>query len=107
MRNVEFPCCTNFGGCDSTDWEIEIELTDDEYSKLESALEDIDIEYPDVEFYENEELKDIFNKAYAEAVRQATIDALYYNDDLKEKYGNNPTWKADDLYSINVNYPEL
>lgn len=107
MKTVEFPCYTNFGGCDSADWEIEVELTDEEYARLESALQDIDIEYPDVEFYENKELQDIFKKVYALAVEQATADALFYNEDLKEKYGNDKTWRADMLYSINVEYPRL
>ena len=48
MKTVEFPCYTNFGGCDSADWEIEVELTDEEYSRLELALKDIDIEYPEL-----------------------------------------------------------
>ena len=107
MKTVEFPCYTNFGGCDSTDWEIEVELTDDEYSRLESVLKDIDAECPDVEFHKNKDLEDIFKKVYEEAVEQATADALFYDEDLQAKYGNDKTWRADMRYLINVNYPEL
>lgn len=107
MKIIEFPCYTNFGDGDSTDWKIEVGLTDDEYSRLESALEDIDIEYPEIEFFQNKDLEDIFKKVYALAVKQATADSLAYDDDLRYKYGDNPEWKADDLYDINVEYPEL
>ena len=106
MITVEFPCYTNFGGGDSVDWEIEVELTDEEYARLKSALEKID-EDAEEKFYENKDLADIYKKVYALAVDEATTDALCYNEDLKEKYGNDPTWRANKLYMIGVEYPEL
>ena len=62
MKTVEFPCYTNFGGCDSADWEIEVELTGEEYSRLELALKDIDIEYHPSDINYNNWQEDFFNK---------------------------------------------
>lgn len=107
MVTVEFPCYTNYGGGNSVDWEIEVELTDEEYARLEAVLENLDEDEEEIEFFENKELEDIFKKVYALALEQATADALCYNEDLKEKYGNDPTWKASKLYNIGVEYPEL
>lgn len=103
MKTIEFPCYTNFGSGNSTDWEIEVELTDEEYALLESVI----AKEPEEEFYQNQTLVNVFKKVYKEAVEQATADALFYDDELRAKYGNDPSWKASDIYSINVEYPEL
>ncbi len=103
MKTITFPCWTNFGSGDSVDWEIDIEITDEEYGRLLTVIQND----PEDFFYENNDLNDIYRKVYKEAVDVATADILSYDEDLAEQYGADDDWKADYLYCIGVAYPEL
>lgn len=103
MITVEFPCYTSFGKGDSTDWYLYCDLTEEEYELLVSVIKS----EPEEEFFENKKLSDIFKKVYKEAVRVATEDALEYDEDIQERVADDPEWRIDWLYDVNVNYPEL
>lgn len=103
MKEFTFMAYCTFGKGDSGESWIDIELADEEANKLIKYGTDPDIYYND---FENcEELKDIYNKVYEIAVAQIT-DELRDTDWLDNKYKNDPEWRADDLYSCGVNFPD-
>jgi hypothetical protein len=78
-----------------SDWEEDVELTEEEYERLVKALR------TGRDFYHCEEVRDIYNRIHEIADASATDSLLAYNEDIKEKYGNNKNFKASDLYFVN------
>lgn len=100
MISMQFDCWMNWGKGDSTDWEIEVDVTEEEYERLkEVAVEGL-------EFDEAESVKDIYNRVYKLIVDEATVNLLEEDPDLAEEYEDEEEWSADELYSFGVNIPE-
>lgn len=78
-----------------SDWEEDIELTEEEYERLVKALR------TGRDFYHCEEVRDIYNRIHDILDESATESLLEYNEDMREKYGNDKTFKASNLYFIN------
>ena len=76
------------------------EVTEEEYERLTTAMESGE------DFCDCEEVKDIYDRICDIVDEIATADLLAYNEDIKEKYGTNPDFKASDLYSIFVQFLE-
>lgn len=95
MRYMTFLCGTS---CSPSDWEEDIEVTEEEYERLSIAME------TGKDFYDCKEVKDIYDRIYDIVDKSATADLLAYNEDIKKKYGNNPNFKASDLYAIFINF---
>ena len=83
-----------------SDWEEDIEVTEEEYERLTSAME------TGRSFCDCEEVKDIYNRIYDIVDESATNSLLAYDEDIREKYGNDANFKASNLYSIYVQFLE-
>jgi len=92
---MTFLCGTSYS---PSDWEEEIEVTEEEYERLTTAMK------TGKDFYDCEEVKDIYNRIYDIVDESATADLLAYDEDIKSKYGNNADFKASDLYSIFIQF---
>lgn len=103
MRDFTFPAVCGFGKGDSGDTLVTIELTDEEAERLIEYCSQPDHYYSD--FDECEELADLYDKIYELAVEQIT-DELRDGDFLEEEDAEDPDWRADDLYTIMVKFPE-
>lgn len=103
MKTFTFPAWCNFGGGDSGETWVDVELTEEEAERLEHFGLQADVFYE--EFKNCEELSDIYQKVYAVAVAQITAE-LRGSDELSEEYATDPDWKADKTYSCGVNFPE-
>ena len=103
MKKFTFIAYCNYGQGHSGETYVDVELTEEEATKLIKYGTDPDVYYND---FENcEELKDIYNKVYEIAIEQIT-DELRDTDWLDDKYQNDPNWRADNLYACGVNFPE-
>lgn len=94
---VTFLCGTSFS---DSDWEQEIEVTEEEYERLTKAMKTGD------DFYDCDEVRDIYNRIYDIVDEIATADLLAYDEDIQEEYGNDPNFKASHLFSISVQFPD-
>lgn len=104
MKIFTFPAWCNYGGGDSRDSWVEVELTDEEAERLIAYGTQPDIYY-DSDFGSCEEISDIYQKVYAAAVDQMTDEILCYDDSLDDEYRNDPEWRADSLYQCDVRFP--
>ena len=95
--NMTFLCGTS---CSPSDWEEDIEVTEEEYTRLTTAMK------TGKDFYDCKEVKDIYDRIYDIVDASATADLLAYNEDIKEKYNNNADFKASDLYTIFIQFIE-
>ena len=82
----------SFGKGDCGEAFIEMEITEEEYERLKKAF------LSGEEFYECEDVKDIYDRAYAIANDEATCD-LIAAEVLEEGK------EADDIYPLEVCYP--
>ena len=107
MVSVWFGCYVSYGpGCNS-DWEEEIELTEDEYLRLIEAMKKsiLDIEAGS-EFDDFSEIKDIYDRVYEIVVDSATESCLDYDYDIvKDYFVEGKVWRADDTYRVGVVFP--
>lgn len=103
MKEFTFPAWCNYGKGDSGESWIDVELTDEEAERLVKYGTQSEIYYN--EFYRCEELKDIYQKVYAIAVRQITDELREFGDWLDEEKQNNSEWKVDDTYMCGVEFP--
>lgn len=94
---MTFLCGTSYS---PSDWEEDIEVTEEEYERLTTAME------TGKDFYDCEEVKDIYNRIYDIIDKSATSDLLAYDEDIQKKYGNDADFKASDLYSIFIQFLE-
>lgn len=103
MKEFTFTAWCRYGKGDSGESWVDVELTDEEAEKLLKYGTQAEIYYN--EFSECEELKDLYQKIYAVAVKQITEELRDYGDCVEEKYLNDPDWEADDVYACGVNFP--
>ena len=89
---VTFEYSLNFGKCDSGESYVEMEITEEEYARLQEAYESGEA------FINCKSVADIYDRVYDLADEDATDDLLYV-DMLEEGE------KASDLYSLIVYYP--
>jgi hypothetical protein len=102
MKEFTFTAYCTYGKGDSGESWVDVELTDEEAERLIKYGTDPDVYFND---FENcEELKDLYQKIYALAVKQMTEELREFGD-LEEKYASDPNWKVDDLYHCGVNFP--
>ena len=94
---MTFLCGTSYS---PSDWEEDIEVTEEEHERLTAAMN------TGKDFYDCEEVKDIYNRVYDIVNELATDSLLSYDEDIKAKYGNNTNFKASDLYSIFIQFSE-
>jgi hypothetical protein len=95
MQEYTFPAWCYLG-----ETEVEVELTDEEAKLLERLGRNPDIFYDG--FSECEELKDLYNKIYAIAVKQMTEEIRDFGDD---DHADDPDWVVDDTYACGVEFP--
>jgi hypothetical protein len=103
MREFTFTAYCIFGKGDSGESWVDVELTDEEAEMLIKHGTQPDVFYD--EFRNCEELKDLYKKIYALAVKQMTEEMREFGD-LDEKYANDPYWSIDDIYPCGVNFPD-
>ena len=61
----------------------------------------------DEDFFEdNEELAELYESVYEDAVEQATADMLEYDEDFAEQYSGIEGFRIDSVYNLRVEYPE-
>ena len=103
MKEFTFTAYCNYGkGYSGESW-IDVELTDEEAERLIKYGTQAEIYYND--FYNCEELKDLYKKIYDIAIEQMT-DELRDFGDLDDEYANDPDWKVDDTYQCGINFPD-
>ena len=92
---MTFLCGTSYS---PSDWTEDIEVTEEEYERLVKARKTGKF------FYDCKEVKDIYDRIYDIVDESATADLLAYDEDIKEKYGNDANFKASDLYAIYIQF---
>lgn len=97
MKTVWFECYIHgFEG-----WDEEVDLTSDEYDRLIDAMKKGE------EFFDCEEIADIYKKVYSLVVSSATANFMEFMPEVVAPYvEENKNWKADDTYFVGVNFPE-
>lgn len=85
-------------GCNGNDWEEDVEVTEEEYARLEKAYKE------GKDFYRCDAVKDIYDRVWDIANQSATASLLEFDEDIAEKYKNDSSFMASDLYQINVQY---
>lgn len=103
MKEFTFSVYCRYGKGDSGESWIDVELTDEEAETLIKYGTQADTYYNG--FDTCEELKELYDKIYALAVKQMT-DELREFGDLDDEYADNPNWKADSIYPCGVSFPE-
>ena len=102
-RTVTFCAYTTFCPCDSVDWELDFEVTEEEYQRLVAASEENEFPYA-------EEVADIYEKVYKAAVKKSTEDFIEYDLDMVSEYIDEDEsiedWSADEVYNIGVHFPD-
>lgn len=96
---VTFNCSMMNGTGDGTDWDIDVDITEEEYERLKSA------KTSGKDFDECEDVADIYNRIYDIANDDATEDLIDNDEEFQEYYEEDETSKASDFYSISVDYP--
>jgi hypothetical protein len=85
-------------GCNDGEWEEDVDVTEEEYERLRRSYAS------GKDFYEDESVRDIYKRVWEIADKSATSSLLAYNEDIAEKYGKDPNFKASDLYQIHVQF---
>lgn len=105
MVKYQFGAWVSFGKGDSGETEFEIELTDEEFERME-ALRNTPADDRE-EFRKCAALRDIYLKAYEVACVQITdeqIDYSEYDPDWGEAEKGRP-WRVDDTFPVTVTVP--
>lgn len=97
---VTFNCTMMNGTGDGSDWDIDVDITEEEFERLKKAKES------GKDFDECEDVSDIYNRIYDIANEDATEDLIDNDEEFQEYYEEDETTTASDFYSISVNYPE-
>lgn len=90
---VSFDYSLCYGKGDYGEAYIEIELTEEEYARLQVAMESGE------EFYKCDSVKDIYDRAYELAEEEATCDLISEGILDKDR-------RASEMYPIEVYFPE-
>ena len=104
MKEYTFGVWCSFGKGDSGETFIDVELSDEEAELLEHWGTQSEVFYDG--FSRCEELSELYDKLYKIAVEQVTDELRDFGDWVDEEDKANPDWRADDLYSIGVNFPD-
>ena len=96
---LTFNCTLMNGDGDGSDWDIDVNITEEEVERLKKAKES------EKEFWECEEVKDIYSRLYDIANQSATEDLIDNDYEFQEYYEEDDTVMADDYYSIKVEFP--
>ena len=105
MAKYHFGAWVSFGSGDSGETEFEIELTEEEFERMEALR--LTPSDDREEFYSCSALKDIYEKAYEAAVAQITREQLDYADydpNWDEESEGRP-WRVDDDFPVTVTVP--
>ena len=105
MKKYQFGAWVSFGKGDSGETEFDLELTDEEYDRME-ALRKTPADERE-EFCECKALSDIYEKAYEAAVKLITYEQIEYADyepDWNEEEEERP-WRVDDTFPVTVTAP--
>ena len=100
----------HYGKLDASDWEEDIELTDEEYDRLVEVMKEC-VENGDEDFFGCKEIEDIYYKVYDQVVDIATDNMKAFEPDLIEDYlaenidETEENFRADDIYPIDVYFP--
>lgn len=97
---ITFNCTMMNGTGDGSDWDIDVDITEEEFERLKKAKES------GKDFDECEDVSDIYNRIYDIANEDATEDLIDNDEEFQEYYEEDETTTASDFYSISVNYPE-
>lgn len=101
MKTLTFKCCCIFGKGDSTDWEQDFELTEEEIARLREEAEN------GSSFMNADAVSDIYERLYDIVVAEATEQLLEDDEDIQEEYGDDDDFRADDLYEYRIDYTEF
>lgn len=82
---VTFGCYVTFGKLASSDWEEDIELSENEYGRLIATMKESILNTGD-DFCDSEDIKDIYDKVYEIVVESATESLLEYEYDMVKDY---------------------
>lgn len=85
-------------GCNGNDWEEDVEITEEEYARLNKYYN------AGKDFCRCQEIKDIYERVWDIANQSATESLLEFDEDIADKYKDDDTFKASDLYQITVQY---
>lgn len=96
---ITFNCTMMNGTGDGSDWDIDVDITEEEYERLKKAKE------TNVEFKHCEEVQDIYKRICDIADESATQDLIDNDEEFQEYYEEDETTTASDFYSISVDYP--
>ena len=96
---LTFNCTMMNGTGDGADWDIDVDITEEEFERLKKAKES------GKDFDECEDVSDIYNRLYDIANDSATEDLIDNDEEFQEYYEEDETTKASDFYSIKVEFP--
>lgn len=97
MKKLIFPGFVNFGGGDSCDTEVEIELSEAEENRLRIAAR------TEEEFNACEDVRDIYKRVYEALVASETAQIRKYN----EEYRDMPSeWRIDKVFRVGISFPD-
>lgn len=102
MKEFTFTAYCTFGKGNSSETEVDVELTDEEAESLIKYGTKAEVYYNG--FSRCEELKDIYVKIYAIAVAQMTEELRDFGD-MDSEYISDLNWQVDDLYACGVTFP--
>jgi hypothetical protein len=87
------------GTGDGTDWDIDVDITEEEIERLKKAKNS------GKDFQDCEEVADLYDRLYDLANESATEDLIDNDEEFQEYYEEDETTTASDFYSISVEYP--
>lgn len=98
---ITFNCSLMNGTGDGSDWDIDVDITEEEFERIKRAKES------GKDFDECEEVKDIYDRLYDIANESATQDLIDNDEEFQEYYEEDETVTASDFYSVSVDYPYI
>lgn len=96
---LTFNCTMMNGTGDGSDWDIDVDIIEEEVERLKKAKES------GKDFCECQDVSDIYDRLYDIANESATEDLIDNDEEFQEYYEEDETTMASDFYSINVEFP--
>ena len=87
--NVTFLFCAVYGEGDSTDWEADVEISEEDYQRIEDACRE------GMDFRDSEEVEDIYNRLVdiaSEGLDEDAYAVVYYPKGMEERI-----WEEDEM----------
>lgn len=97
---LTFNCTMMNGTGDGSDWDIDMDISEGEVERLKQAKES------GKDFWECEEVRDIYARLYDIADESATEDLIDNDYEFQEYWEEDNTMMASHLYSIKVWFPD-